>query len=45
MAMTGLGSNDRGGVSPFGAEQPPVLDPRSVGHVDFVKVHRLGLGG
>ncbi len=26
--MSGSGTNDRGGVSPFGAEQPPVLDPR-----------------
>jgi len=28
VSMSGIGSNDRGGVSPFGAEQPPVLDPR-----------------
>lgn len=28
VAMSGSGRNDRGGVSPFGAEQPPVLDPR-----------------
>jgi hypothetical protein len=28
VAMTGFGTNDRGGVSPFGAEQPPILDPR-----------------
>lgn len=28
IAMTGAGENDRGGVSPFGAEQPPILDPR-----------------
>lgn len=28
VALSGLGSSDRGGVSPFGAEQPPVLDPR-----------------
>jgi hypothetical protein len=28
VAMSGSGTNDRGGVSPFGAEQPPVLDPR-----------------
>lgn len=27
IAMSGSGANDRGGVSPFGAEQPPVLDP------------------
>ena len=26
--MSGSGTNDRGGVSPFGAAQPPVLDPR-----------------
>ncbi len=28
VAMSGAGTNDRGGVSPFGAEQPPILDPR-----------------
>jgi len=28
LVVSGSGSNDRGGVSPFGAEQPPVLDPR-----------------
>ncbi len=28
VAMSGSGANDRGGVSPFGAEQPPILDPR-----------------
>ena len=28
VAMAGAGRNDRGGVSVFGAEQPPVLDPR-----------------
>jgi hypothetical protein len=28
VAMSGSGANNRGGVSPFGAEQPPILDPR-----------------
>jgi hypothetical protein len=28
VAITGSGASDRGGVSPFGAEQPPILDPR-----------------
>jgi len=28
LSVTGSGLSDRGGVSPFGAEQPPVLDPR-----------------
>jgi hypothetical protein len=28
LAMSGSGTTDRGGVSPFGAEQPPILDPR-----------------
>ncbi len=28
VSMTGSGVSVRGGVSPFGAEQPPILDPR-----------------
>src|SRR5438477_5592018 len=28
VVVSGSGANDRGGVSPFGAEQPPILDPR-----------------
>lgn len=39
VAMTGLGANDRGGVSPFGAEQPPVLDPRVKTSLQQLNVH------
>lgn len=39
IAMTGAGTNDRGGVSPFGAEQPPVLDPRVKNSLKQLNVH------
>jgi hypothetical protein len=39
IAMTGSGINDRGGVSPFGAEQPPVLDPRVKNSLKQLNVH------
>lgn len=39
VAMTGTGQTDRGGVSPFGAEQPPVLDPRVKNSLKQLNVH------
>jgi hypothetical protein len=39
VAMTGAGLTDRGGVSPFGAEQPPILDPRVKNSLKQLNVH------
>ena len=39
VAMSGSGTNNRGGVSPFGAEQPPILDP----HVKTALLQRFNV--
>lgn len=39
VSIAGAGSNNRGGVSPFGAEQPPVLDPRVKLRLQRLPVH------
>ncbi len=36
--VAGTGTNDRGGVLPFGAEQSPVLDPRVLAHLNALNV-------
>lgn len=39
VTIAGAGLNNRGGVSPFGAEQPPVLDPRVKVQLQRLTVH------